>query len=97
MWLKTNTPTTVSDPTEILEGLQSDGVSLSIEELLNYQNKSSLIHLATTKNLHGQLAGNYLARTKGRGMEFDEVRHYQPAMILERLIGGYRQNGQDPH
>lgn len=62
---------------ELLSSLQATGVTLSIEELINYQNKASLINLTSTKNLHGQLAGNYLARTKGRGMEFDEVRHYQ--------------------
>ncbi|TKB44072.1 DUF58 domain-containing protein [Thalassotalea mangrovi] len=60
-----------------LEALASDGVHLSIDELLYYQSKVSLIDLAPKKALTGQLAGNYLARTKGRGMEFDEVRHYQ--------------------
>ena len=33
--------------------------------------------LAAAKNLHSKMSGNYLARSKGRGMEFDEVRHYQ--------------------
>lgn len=57
--------------------LLSDGVNLTIDELMPYQNKSSLVNLAPKQQLHGQLAGNYLARSKGRGMEFDEVRHYQ--------------------
>ncbi len=62
---------------ELLASLKSNGVALSIEELIQYQEKASLIDLAASKNLHGHLSGNYLARTKGRGMEFDEVRHYQ--------------------
>ncbi|QDP01777.1 DUF58 domain-containing protein [Thalassotalea sp. PS06] len=66
-----------ADIEQQLAALASDGVHLSINELLYYQGKVSLIDLAPTKALHGQLAGNYLARTKGRGMEFDEVRHYQ--------------------
>ncbi|MDX2371003.1 MAG: DUF58 domain-containing protein, partial [Colwellia sp.] len=33
--------------------------------------------LSARKNIHGQMSGNYLSRNKGRGMEFDEVRHYQ--------------------
>ena len=63
--------------TQLLSDLKSNGIDLSIEELIPYQTKTSLIDLAATKNLHNKLSGNYLSRMKGRGMEFDEVRHYQ--------------------
>ena len=65
------------DITQLLNELQSNGINLSIEELIPYQTKTSLIDLAASKNLHSKLSGNYLSRMKGRGMEFDEVRHYQ--------------------
>ncbi|MBU2871259.1 DUF58 domain-containing protein [Colwellia sp. E2M01] len=61
----------------ILASLYSNGIDLSMPELLQYQSKSSLINLAGKKNIQGKQAGNYLSRSKGRGMEFDEVRHYQ--------------------
>jgi uncharacterized protein (DUF58 family) len=61
----------------LLESIASNGVELSMLELLQYQTKSALINLAARKNIHGKQAGNYLSRSKGRGMEFDEVRHYQ--------------------
>ncbi len=60
-----------------LQLLHSDGINLSIDELLHYQSKASLLNLAPKKAVQGHLSGNYLARSKGRGMEFDEVRHYQ--------------------
>lgn len=60
-----------------LAALSSNGINLSMQELLQYQSKSSLIDLAGKKNIQGKQAGNYLSRSKGRGMEFDEVRHYQ--------------------
>jgi len=63
--------------TQLLSDLHSNGIVLSIEELIPYQTKTSLIDLAATKNLQNKLSGNYLSRMKGRGMEFDEVRHYQ--------------------
>ncbi|WP_448549185.1 DUF58 domain-containing protein [Thalassotalea fusca] len=66
-----------TDVSHVLTSLHSDGVHVGMPELMNYQNKSSLIAFHTTKNLHGRMSGNYLARSKGRGMEFDEVRHYQ--------------------
>lgn len=57
--------------------LDSDGVNLSTNELLEYQAKTSLISLSLRRVLSSQSSGTYLARNKGRGMEFDEVRHYQ--------------------
>ncbi|MDP7593003.1 MAG: DUF58 domain-containing protein [Litorilituus sp.] len=60
-----------------LNSIHSNGVKLTMAELLYYQNKTALIDLSARKNIHGQMSGNYLSRTKGRGMEFDEVRHYQ--------------------
>ncbi|WP_158968253.1 DUF58 domain-containing protein [Paraglaciecola sp. L3A3] len=55
-----------------------DGINLGIKELIHYQSKTSLINLTPRKAVQAKLAGAYLAKTKGRGMEFDEARHYQP-------------------
>lgn len=60
-----------------LASVHSNGVELAMPELLHYQNKTALIDLSARKNIHGHMSGNYLSRSKGRGMEFDEVRHYQ--------------------
>jgi len=60
-----------------LNSIHSNGVELTMAELLHYQNKTALIDLSARKNINGQMSGNYLSRSKGRGMEFDEVRHYQ--------------------
>lgn len=62
---------------QTLASLLTNGIDISINELIQYQTKTSLINLAARKDLHGKMSGNYLARSKGRGMEFDEVRHYQ--------------------
>ena len=61
----------------LLASLYSNGIDLSMPELLQYQSKSRLIDLVGKKNIQGKQSGNYLSRSKGRGMEFDEVRHYQ--------------------
>jgi uncharacterized protein (DUF58 family) len=41
------------------------------------QGKTALLNLSPRKTVQAKLAGAYLAKTKGRGMEFDEARHYQ--------------------
>ena len=60
-----------------LSKYQSDGVNLGIKELIYYQGKTALLNLSPRKTFQAKLAGAYLAKTKGRGMEFDEARHYQ--------------------
>lgn len=77
MWFSQKNSTQQNSVEKQLNELLSNGVQLSIDELIRYQSKSSLINLAASKSLHGKMSGNYLARSKGRGMEFDEVRHYQ--------------------
>ncbi|MEW6989479.1 DUF58 domain-containing protein [Colwelliaceae bacterium 6441] len=77
MWLKKTTQTSSVNIEDKLAKVMSSGINLTIDELIQYQNKSSLINLTAAKNIQSQMSGNYLARSKGRGMEFDEVRHYQ--------------------
>lgn len=60
-----------------LEQLHSDGVHLDLPQLLRYQHQTHFLDLAPKQTIQSKLAGTYLARSKGRGMEFDEVRHYQ--------------------
>lgn len=61
-----------------LKALGTDGVHLDLPQLLQYQHHTYLLDLAPKQVIQSKLAGSYLARSKGRGMEFDEVRHYQP-------------------
>ncbi len=77
MWFNPKKSAEQIDAQFLLDEISSNGIELTIEELIRYQTKSSLINLAASKSLRGKMSGNYLARSKGRGMEFDEVRHYQ--------------------
>lgn len=61
-----------------LQKLLSNGVSLSTGELLRYQQLAKLFSIAPKRAPQARLAGSYLTKHKGRGMEFDEARHYQP-------------------
>ena len=60
-----------------LAALGADGVQLDLPQLLKYQHHTDVLDLAPQQVIQSKLAGSYLARSKGRGMEFDEVRHYQ--------------------
>ena len=56
----------------------ADGVNVDMAELLYYRSKTGLMNLNPHKTVQARLAGSYLTKMKGRGMEFDEARHYQP-------------------
>lgn len=62
---------------ESLAVLNSNGVQLTLPELLHYQRHTPWYDLTPRQVAQNKLAGSYLSRIKGRGMEFDEVRHYQ--------------------
>lgn len=66
------------DVTSWLAEHRSDGINVDIAELLYYRNRTSLLNLNPRKTVQARLAGTYLTKMKGRGMEFDEARHYQP-------------------
>ncbi|WP_391091229.1 DUF58 domain-containing protein [Vibrio sp. NH-UV-68] len=54
----------------------SDGVNLSLDELINYKQQS--VHwLPPGKSLWSQMLGQHHSRQLGRGMDFNEVRQYQ--------------------
>jgi uncharacterized protein (DUF58 family) len=55
----------------------SDGVNLCLEELLQYQHRC-LQWLPPQKNVWASLLGQHQSRQIGRGMDFSEVRQYQP-------------------
>ncbi|WP_440056741.1 DUF58 domain-containing protein (plasmid) [Pseudoalteromonas sp. T1lg65] len=55
----------------------SNGVDLSLKELLFYKSKAHLLSLKPKGKVKSAQAGQYLAPHKGRGMEFAEVRQYQ--------------------
>ena len=53
------------------------GVDIALSELLSYKQQAKMRLQPTATAAYRPMAGNYLAKIKGRGMEFAEVRHYQ--------------------
>ena len=60
-----------------LQTYKTNGVDLALSELLQYKNRHQAFDLSPRHIIRAQLSGGYVARSKGRGMEFDEARHYQ--------------------
>lgn len=63
---------------QVLSALMSNGVSCQLTELVRYRALASKLNLAPSGSIKNNMAGTITSRFKGRGMEFDEARHYQP-------------------
>ena len=55
----------------------SNGVTLSLSEMVHYKNHS-LQWLPPSQSVWSKMNGSHQSRQKGRGMNFSEVRQYQP-------------------
>ncbi len=56
-------------------------VSVNLKMLINLAKPAATLNLFRSR-IRAQQSGGHLSRTKGRGMEFDEVRPYQPGEKL---------------
>ena len=56
----------------------TEAVQLSVAKLIAYKHLHKLVNLRPKSPPQAKLSGGYISKIKGRGMEFDEARHYQP-------------------
>lgn len=56
---------------------KTNGIDVGLPELLSYRSLSHILNLSPTRDIAGALSGGDRSKIKGRGMEFDEARHYQ--------------------
>lgn len=69
-------PMTAHERSAWLEKAHSNGHSVTLTELLAYRQQPLRLPLPKRAGVTVQ-SGQRLSKTRGRGMEFDEVRHYQ--------------------
>lgn len=69
-----------ADHTGWLAQSHSNGVELTLKELLYYKSKARLLDLKPKRAIRSDQAGQYLAPHKGRGMEF--ARYVSTSMVM---------------
>jgi uncharacterized protein (DUF58 family) len=67
----------MTDTQQMLSSLMSNGVSCQLIELVRYRALASKLNLKPSGSIKNSMSGAITSRFKGRGMEFDEARHYQ--------------------
>lgn len=76
--------------------VNQNGIDVSLETLIDLRQEGSRLSLGRT---HGraQLAGNYRSAFRGRGMDFEEVRAYQPGDDIRRMDWRVTARSNRPH
>ncbi len=67
----------VSEIQTYLKQLSSDGIQLTLDELVRYRTIAAQFRLSPEKRSKNLQSGGERSAFKGRGMEFDEARYYQ--------------------
>ena len=73
------------------------GVEVRLADLINMRHQTGVLGVRTRKRVHSLLAGGERSPFKGRGMDFEESRRYQPGDDV-RLMDWrvMARNGNDP-
>ena len=61
------------------------GIRLTIDELLALRREALALDLSSNYRVSSTLAGGYRSKFRGRGMDFDEVRLYQPGDDIRNI------------
>ena len=62
-----------------------NGASISLQQLLALQSFSRGFELRKQRKFLSSMSGSYLSRFRGRGMDFEEVRAYQPGDEVKNI------------
>lgn len=74
----------------------NNGISVSLDELIELRAQGISLSLASGQG-RNQMAGNYRSAFRGRGMDFEEVRAYQPGDDIRRMDWRVTARSNRPH
>lgn len=75
----------------------SSGIDISLEELIALRSKVVHNPIHVKKRVSGLFYGQHIAKTRGRGIEFDTTREYQPGDDIRRMAWRVTARSLKPH
>jgi uncharacterized protein (DUF58 family) len=79
-----------------MSALPNNGISISLDELINLRAQGISLSLGEGQG-RAFMAGNYRSVFRGRGMDFEEVRVYQPGDDIRRMDWRVTARSNRPH
>ena len=75
----------------------TNGITVSLKSLIDLRYHADAIDISSKKNVSSFSSGDYFSRLRGRGMEFDEVRAYQPGDDIRHMDWRVTARTSKPH
>jgi len=79
------------------KSIKSTGVNVTLEELIECRYAARSIDLNGERRVKTNMAGNYFSSFRGRGMDFSEVRIYQPGDDVRHMDWRVNARTNKPH
>lgn len=77
--------------------LATAGVYADLDELIRLQYKASGFSFLPRQPIHSVLAGRHASRLRGRGLNFEEIRHYLPGDDIRNMDWKVTARTREPH
>lgn len=75
----------------------STGVAITLDQLIHLRNKVFHDPIDFNKKSHALFSGSHLTKIRGRGIEFDATREYQPGDDIRRMAWRVTARSLTPH
>jgi len=91
------TPNSITDPQHYLHGFFVPSAVTDEHQLTQLRLLAKRLRLASLPQLNGLLAGSHMSRQKGRGLDLDQLRIYQPGDDIRSIDWRVTARTQKPH
>ena len=91
------TPNSITDPQHYLHGFFVPSALTDEHQLTQLRLLAKRLRLASLPQLNGLLAGSHMSRQKGRGLDLDQLRIYQPGDDIRSIDWRVTARTQKPH
>ena len=88
---------TIKNSNTPIDAASDSGTTVRVHDLIHYRHAIQALSVGAKKGVHSLLAGGERSPFKGRGIDFEEVRRYQPGDDVKHMDWRVTARSGEPH